>query len=179
MAVTPPSRARRITQPGAPNSAPESKEELRLRILAYLKHHNTMTIASCYDNKAWAAAVFYASDGLELYFLTSPRSRHGSNIRGNATVSAAIHEDYSDWREIQGIQLEGRVEQVRSQQQKTRFWEVYLKKFPFVEEFFQPGALQESLQDRLSGIRLYRLLPAAMFFLDNSRGFGHREQLPL
>ena len=53
----------------------------------------------------WAAAVFYANTGFALYFLSSPTSRHGRNIGGNAKAAATIQEDYSDWREIKGIQL--------------------------------------------------------------------------
>src|SRR3990170_3381121 len=111
--------------------------ELRRSILEYLATHNVMTIASCDKNVPWAAAVFYASDELELYFFSNPKSRHGANMAANAVVSAAIHEDYSDWRAIRGIQLEGRAERLRSVKLQARFWEVYLKKFPFVKQFFQ------------------------------------------
>ena len=126
-----------------------------------------------------AAAVFYASDDLELYFLSNPGSRHGTNMAANARVSVAIHEDYREWKDIRGIQLEGRAELVRSPKRKLLFWQIYRKKFPFVDAFFRPGALYEMVQAKMAGIRIYRVVPQEMFYLDNSRGFGHRERLPL
>ena len=161
----------------------QETERLRLEISAYLQTHNVMTIASCHQNVPWAAAVFYASDGFDLYFLSSPKSRHGTNMAANATVSAAIHEDYRDWREIRGIQLEGRAERLRSLKLQARFWEVYLKKFPFVKQFFsvggQAGSIADILTAKLAGVRLYRIVPHAVYFIDNSKGFGHRDRLDL
>ena len=160
-----------------------NSDHLRRDILDYLQTHNVMTIASCDQNVPWAAAVFYASDELELYFFSNPKSRHGVNMAANAVVSAAIHEDYQDWRAIRGIQLEGRAERLRSLKLQARFWEVYLKKFPFVKQFFhvggQAGGLRDLLQAKVSGIRLYRIVPETVYYIDNSRGFGHRERLEL
>lgn len=160
-------------------TAPTNAAQLRRDILAYLATHNVMTIASCDKNVPWAAAVFYASDEFDLYFFSSPKSRHGMNMAANSAVSAAIHEDYSDWRAIRGIQLEGRAERLRSLKLQTRFWEVYLAKFPFVKQFFQAGSVGDILKTKLSGVRLYRIVPQTVYYIDNSRGFGHREMLDL
>lgn len=170
-------RNARVKVPSSPDT------ELRQSILAYLQTHNVMTIASCHENVPWAAAVFYASDEFDLYFFSNPKSRHGVNMAANAVVSAAIHEDYRDWRAIRGIQLEGRAERLRSLKLQARFWEVYLKKFPFVKQFFsgsgQAGGLRDMLKTKLTGIRLYRIVPPTVYYIDNSRGFGHRERLDL
>src|SRR3990172_10465710 len=95
----------------APEKAPSS---LKTELLDYLATHNVMTIASSNGNVPWAAAVFYANADFVLYFLSNPKSRHGMNIAENSQVSAAIHEDYHDWRKIRGIQLEGRAERLSS-----------------------------------------------------------------
>ena len=155
----------------------ESSQPLRRKILEYLKTHHTMTIASCQGNDPWAAAVFYANDGFELYFFSHPHSRHGLNMTANRRVSAAIHEDYRDWRAVRGIQLEGRAERLRSSARQAKFWNIYRKKFPFVDEFFRPGPLREMLLPKLAGIGLYKIVPATIWYIDNSAGFGHRERL--
>ena len=157
----------------------QETERLRQDILHYLETHNVMTIASCAKDVPWAAAVFYASDGLDLYFFSNPRSRHGVNMAANAEVSAAIHEDYRDWKQIRGIQLEGRAERLRGLKMQAQFWKIYMKKFPFVKQFFREGPLQGAVQRKLAGIRLYRIVPRAVWYLDNSRGFGHREMLEM
>ena len=83
------------------------QDGLREQVQSYLREHHVMTLASHGDEEVWAAAVFYANDGFSIYFLSSPISRHCRNLAGNPRVSAAIHEDYADWREIKGVQLEG------------------------------------------------------------------------
>ena len=158
---------------------PDATIRLRQELLEYLAGHHVMTIASCHGNVPWAAAVFYASDGFDLYFLSNPQSRHGTNIASNAQVSAAIHEDYHSWREIRGIQLEGRAERLTSIKDQAQFWKVYEKKFPFVKEFFRPGSLREMLSTKVTGIRLYRIVPSQVYYIDNSKGFGHREMLEI
>jgi uncharacterized protein YhbP (UPF0306 family) len=164
-------------------SDPAVSNLLRHDILAYLAAHNVMTIASCDQNVPWAAAVFYASDEFDLYFFSKPKSRHGGNMAANSIVSAAIHEDYRDWRAIRGIQLEGRAERLRSLRLQARFWEVYLRKFPFVKEFFPGGGPSGGfvgiLKSKLAGIRLYRIVPRTVYYIDNSQAFGHREMLDL
>ena len=164
-------------------SDPAEASQLRRDLLDYLAAHNVMTIASCDRNVPWAAAVFYASDEFELYFFSNPKSRHGGNMAANSIVSAAIHEDYSDWRAIRGIQLEGRAERLRSLKLQARFWQVYLRKFPFVKQFFpvegEVVGLGGVIKAKLAGVRLYRIVPRTVYYIDNTRGFGHREMLDL
>jgi uncharacterized protein YhbP (UPF0306 family) len=164
------------------NAGARDPAQLRKEILAYLAAHNVMTIASCQKNVPWAAAVFYASDELDLYFFSNPKSRHGMNIGANAAVGVAIHEDYHDWRAIRGIQIEGRAERLRSLRLQSRFWEIYLQKYPFVKQFFgdeAPKRFSGTLKGKLASVRPYRVVPQAVYYIDNSKGFGHRERLEL
>ncbi len=156
-------------------------DALRREIIRYLESRHVMTIASCRKNVPWASAVYYASDGLELYFFSKPTSRHGMNMKENVRVSAAIHEDYSDWKQIQGIQLEGQAARLTSLRQKAQFWKIYEKKFPFIKQFLgqflRPSAMRQAVKAKLEGVRLYRIVPHTLWFIDNSKGFGHREML--
>ena len=45
-----------------------------------------------------------------------------------------------------------------------------------MDEFFRPSLLREIVHPKLIGIRLYRIVPQAVWYLDNRRGFGHREK---
>jgi uncharacterized protein YhbP (UPF0306 family) len=157
----------------------DPSDPLRTELLKYLATHNVMTIASSSENVPWASAVFYASAGFVLYFLSNPSSRHGLNIAQNAQVSAAIHEDYHNWRQIRGIQLEGRAEQLTSARQHAAFWKTYEKKFPFIRELFRSDGLRDALSVKVANIRLYRIVPSQGYYIDNSKGFGHRELLSL
>jgi hypothetical protein len=140
-----------------------------------LEGHNVATLATTGPEGPWAAAVFYANTGFTLYFLSSPTSRHGGNIGDDAEVAATIQEDYSDWREIKGIQLEGRAKRLEGAERaeaEARFG----AKFPrLVSPALVPGAIARAL--RL--VAWYELEPTRVYFVDNSRGFGHRDEIPL
>ena len=147
-------------------------EVLRESVLAYLRTHRVATVATNGSDGPWAAAVFYASDGFDLYFLSSPSSRHCRNLAGSARVAATVQEDYADWREIRGVQLEGTVAELSGADERAAR-AIYSKKFRFVRGAV--GAIAEALKK----VRWYRLTPEKLYFIDNSRGFGHRDEIAL
>jgi uncharacterized protein len=153
-------------------------EDLRQQVLDYLKNHNTMTLATCHGEVPWAATVFFASDGLRLYFFSSPDSRHCQNLAANGRVAVTVQEDYKDWRKIKGIQLEGRVELVDGLGAKAKAMAVYAFKFPEVIKLFTDptkGALHRAFLK----VKFYCVVPEKLFFIDNEQGFGKRQELHL
>ena len=148
-------------------------------ILAYLREHNSATIATCGPDGAWAAAVFYVHDeDLTLFFLTDPATRHGRDMAANGQVAATIQEDYHDWRRIKGIQLVGTAELVTGPLELARAWRLYLAKFPFVKDFLgAPGEFLDAYAGKMGKVRFYRLTPSKMWFSDNERHFGKRDVL--
>ena len=156
-------------------------ETLRDKVLAYLKEHNAMTVATVSEGQPWAAAVFYVHDGdLNLYFLSDPKSRHSQQLKKNPKVSVAVNEDYKDWREIKGIQLEGAAVKVTSPLEKAKALALYLSKFPFVKQFVaSPLAMLSSMAiaGKPFAVEVYRVTPERLFYLDNRTGFSNRVQL--
>jgi uncharacterized protein YhbP (UPF0306 family) len=144
---------------------------VRARALEYLAAHHVMTLATQGDNGAWAAAVFYAHDGFDLYFLSSPRSRHAGQILERPRAAAAIHEHYADWRAIRGIQLEGDAALLTGAEREAAI-ATYKERFPFV-------ASAGELASAFARVAWFRLRPVRLFFIDNSQGFGHRDEVPL
>lgn len=133
-----------------------------------------MTLATSAEDAPWAAGVFYVSHDFAISFVSDPKSRHCANVRRNPAASAAIHENYADWREIRGLQIEGRVEEV-SAAEIPAIMSAYVEKFPFVrglltpEGFFRVGG-------KMIEARFYKLVPSRCVLLDNRKGFGHREE---
>ncbi|MFN2136240.1 MAG: pyridoxamine 5'-phosphate oxidase family protein [Candidatus Promineifilaceae bacterium] len=146
--------------------------ELRERVLAYLAQHRVLTLATCANNGVWAAAVFYASVDLNLYFLSAPHTRHARDMAANPQVAGTIQEDYAQWLAIKGIQLEGTVKRLAGAAQEEAITQ-YLAKYPFIAE--GDGDLVKALER--SG--WYRLTPSRLYFIDNSRGLGHRDELQI
>ena len=143
---------------------------MREKALAYLAAHNVMTLST---GSVWAAAVFYASCEFELYFVSSPKSRHALDIEREARAAAAIHEDYRDWRAIQGIQLAGTVTRLERAERDAAL-SVYKAKFSFLAS---PIAALEPVLAALGKAACYRLTPSELHFIDNAAGFGKRTQV--
>jgi len=148
---------------------------LREKTLAYLSDRNVMTLATIGPQGLWAAAVFYVNDGFTLYFLSAPTSRHSLNIEAQPTVSAAIQEDYKDWREIKGIQLEGEARRIEGAEQAAAIARYGLK-FPIVGNLATAPA---EIVKAMSRIAWYKVTPTRLYFIDNSLGLGHRDEVPL
>ena len=153
-------------------------DELKEQVLSYLRTHNTMTLATCADDLPWAATVFYASEDLRLYFFSAPDSRHCQNLAANSRVAVTIQEDYHDWREIKGIQLEGTVALVDTVIEKAKAMAVYARKYPEVIKLFTNPASGVFYKAFLK-VKFYCVTPEKLFYIDNEQGFGKRQELVL
>jgi uncharacterized protein YhbP (UPF0306 family) len=151
-------------------------DDLKQQILDYMQAHNTMTLATSVGDVPWAATVFYASDDLRLYFFSAPDSRHCQNLAVNARVAVTIQEDYHDWRQIKGIQLEGNVALVDGVLEKTKAMAVYARKYPGVIKLFTDPASGVFYKAFLR-VKFYCVTPQKVFFIDNEQGFGKRQEL--
>jgi uncharacterized protein YhbP (UPF0306 family) len=157
-------------------------EDLRRRVGEFLARRNVMTLATAAGGDLWAASVFFAADGLDLLFFSRPDSRHGRHLAVRPWAAATVEGEYDDWREIQGLQLEGPVERLGADE-LPRALGVYRTKFPWVEGMLH-GALgpgEATVVVEVAGVRtevgFYRLRPRRVVLVDNRRGFGHREEL--
>jgi uncharacterized protein len=141
--------------------------------LEYLATHRVATLATHGPEGPWASAVFYVNDGLDLLFLSSPKSRHIQNIAAVSTAAAAVQEDYSEWREIQGVQLEGLVRTLSGgEAQAAR--EAYAAKFPIAQK---THATPDPIARALERAGWYRLHVRRAYFISNREQFAQREQI--
>jgi len=139
-------------------------------VAAYLAQHHVMTLATQGSDGPWAAAVFYVEDDGDLAFLSSPSSRHCRNLAVEQRCAATIHSEVDDWRNIQGLQLEGRVHELHGDD-CTRVQQRYSVRFPLVRAADAPAAIVHAL----ARVRWYRLCTTRLYFIDNQRGFGQRQ----
>jgi uncharacterized protein YhbP (UPF0306 family) len=144
-------------------------------VAEYLDRHHVMTLATCGPDGPWAAAVFYVNAGHALFFLSSPSSRHCRNLAQDPRCAATIQEDCSDWAQIKGVQLEGRAGEIHGEEE-LRARQRYGDKFPIVGRLATAPA---AIALALAKVRWYRLDVERLYFVDNSRGFGHRDQIDL
>jgi uncharacterized protein YhbP (UPF0306 family) len=151
-------------------------DELKQQVMSYMESHNTMTLNTCQADIPWAATVFYASDGLRLYFFSAPDSRHCQNLSVNPRVAVTIQEDYGDWRKIKGIQLEGKAMAIDSLQDKGKAMVIYARKYPEIMKVFTDPA-SGAFYRAFRKVKFYCVIPERVFYIDNEQGFGKRQEL--
>jgi len=141
----------------------------------YLARHHVLTLATCGPDGPWAAAVFYVHDGGALTFLSSPATRHCRNLAHDARCAATIHDDTGEWSRIKGVQLEGRARELQGDEARLAR-QRYGEKFPLIA---RAASAPAPILQALAKVRWYRIEAQRLYFIDNSRGFGHREQVEL
>lgn len=153
-------------------------EEVRWKVLDYLRDHHVLSLATVGPDGPAAASLFYAcDDALNLYFLSDPASQHCVNLEANPRVAVTVHGDQDDWREIQGAQLWGTAGQVTDPDELRHALVAYTARFPFVGEMMRsPDALSPGLVSRLRAARFYRITPQRVRWIDNTVGFAHKEE---
>lgn len=146
--------------------------DVRQRALAYLQQHHVMTLATVGADGVWAAAVFYANEGVKLYFLSAGHTRHAQSMHLNSKVAATIQENYKDWTAIQGIQLAGTVHRLQGAAMADAI-ALYRRRHPFLVEG------HPEIEQAFTKVNWYCLVPQQLFFIDNSKGLGHRDEIEM
>ena len=173
-----------------------ANDKLKETVLKYLEEHYTMTIATAKGESPWAAAVFYANDGFTLYFLSDPEARHSKSIAENPVVAVTVNEDYHDWREIKGIQMDGKAELVSTEEEMAKATAAYVAKYPFTAVYLKlmaspfPKVVKylDKFLSKLPSVpsfstpfdaRFYKVVPGKVRFIDNEKDFAHPEEFTL
>jgi hypothetical protein len=166
-----------------PSGAPvQMNADLTSRVQDFLARHKTMTLATAgADGAPQAAAVFYAADeAMDLFFLSSPNSRHSLNLARQPRVAATIQADNQAWQSIQGLQIEGTAHVVEGAAGLAHALRVYAVRFDFLRGLLGvENAGPAALRGPLASSRFYILRPAWLRLIDNKLGFGHKEELIL
>jgi len=147
------------------------KAQLIERVAAFLQKRTTLSIATV-DREGWpqAADLFYVSDDrLNLYFVSGEKSRHAMNLGRVSRVAVTVHNDTWDWRDIQGVQIEGEARIITDADERDRAWALFRGKFPFTSEFV----------DQIVRSSFYVVTPKWVRLIDNTLRANHREEFTL
>ena len=150
-----------------------NSESTRRRIKEFLAVHTTLTLATVAETgQPQAAPLFFAeTETLDLIFISEQKARHSQNIARDQRVAATVYTDGQSWQSIQGLQLEGRCEALSSDAAQAAR-DVYLAKYPFIAE-------NKLLTGMLDKVTFYKISPVWVRLIDNTQGFGHKEELRL
>jgi uncharacterized protein len=139
--------------------------------LDYLASQHVMTLATQGEDGVWAAPVFYVHRTFDLYFLSADHTRHVRHLDDKPLAAAAIYEQQHEWAAIRGVQLEGLVTRLAGAERAAAIAR-YLARFPSV-------GTEPALARALPRVSWFRLRPRRLYFVDNSQGLGHRDEVAL
>ena len=160
-------------------SSHEHVKDLIQRIELFLVNHYTISIATAAKEGSWSASVFYVSDQkLNIYFISFDESKHIQGILKNKRVSATINQDVSDWMQIKGLQLQGVAYKVPEQHRKN-ILNAYRQKFDSIHELLDLPKTddEKKIAKQFNSISLFCFEPDWIRLLDNSLGFGSKEEI--
>lgn len=127
------------------------------KIIAFIKEHHVLNLATCIDNSPYIASCFYAynTEHNVFIFASDKQTKHVQQIEINSSVAAAITLETDVIGKIQGLQITGTAGLLKDAGLKK----FYFSKYPFVI---------------IKNTTLWYLEPVFMKLTDNRLGFGKK-----
>lgn len=139
--------------------------DAKQQIIDYLASHLYLNLATVSpDGTPLAHTVGFVPDGATIFFVTDKKSRKARNIGSNPHVAYTVDEDYTDLLRIQGVQMRGRAEIVGDIVLIEKIMKLLLQKYPQMKDMPENP-----------DYAFYKVVPSEGIFIDNTKGFGHRE----
>ena len=151
-------------------------EQFDAAVKSVLDSVPAMTLATSADDHPWAADIYFAANGYQLIFFSSPASRHSLNLVANPSCAATVHPSAATWREIKGLQMEGTAESLTGVEATALALLVYCAKFPFARDLMSNPF---EMGKKALNIKAHVFRPERIHYLDNTVGFGMRFSLRL
>jgi hypothetical protein len=150
--------------------------DLTARIVAFLAKNHVLSLATHGREGPHATNLLYAHDGLALFWVSDPDTRHSREIEADQRVAVTVARDHSDFSDIQGLQLTGTAACIASAEYRAWHLSQLAARYPFVKLLANaPPALQAAY----ARAAVYRFEPSRVVLIDNTKGFGHKETLDL
>ena len=150
--------------------------ELGRQIGSFLAAHHVMSLATSGSSGPQATSLFYACDGLALIWVSEPDTQHSREIEADPRVAATVAPDYSDFAAIRGVKIVGTACRIVAADERMRHVALLEARYPFLAEL-ATGPLK--LRQAYARTAVYRLQPARIILIDNTKGFGHKETLEI
>jgi uncharacterized protein YhbP (UPF0306 family) len=159
----------RTTQKQCRQRAMTKMQKQLALIASLLRDQTTLSLAtSGEDSDPALAPLFYiAGNDLDLYWFSSPASRHSFNLIRSPRVAVAVYRPAAAWREIRGVQMRGLASIVVEPERRAALLKAYSERF----------RLGRVLRAALRISTLYRFQPEFIRYIDNASGFGSRFEL--
>lgn len=134
-----------------------------------------MTLATAGPDP-WAAPVYYALRDHRLCFFSGESSRHVSDALRAGRCAAAVFRDSEDWRDIEGLQMDGQLRSIDDPTDTRETLAQYIDRFPTVRQLFD-GPVEPEAFLSMFRARLYAFTPARAVYTNNREGLGTRVEI--
>lgn len=140
------------------------------RVADFLCGQSTLVLATTTEPELpRATPLFYLpGEALDLYWLSSTRSRHSVNVAEREQASVAVCAPTFAWREIVGVQMVGTVAVIEGDERK-----------PLLKQYSERFHLGTIFSLAMQQSTLYRFQPRWLRYTDNRRHFGYRFEIDL
>ncbi|HBX49625.1 MAG: hypothetical protein A2309_03310 [Bacteroidetes bacterium RIFOXYB2_FULL_35_7] len=110
----------------------ENQFNIDQKIIAFLKKHHVLTLATVDANQPYCCNCFYVydEDKNQFIFVSDNHTRHVNEAVLNNKIAGSVVLETSTVGKIQGIQFTGIMNEVK-ESEKAQIKFHYLKKFPF------------------------------------------------
>ncbi len=146
--------------------------------LRLIQTQKTLVLATA-DPAPWCAPVFYVFQDQSFFFFSSEGSRHINGALASNRCAASIFRDGDDWREIEGLQMDGKLERIQLGSKAVSVFRAYLNKFPAVRESFLDLTHELTRFTQHFRTQLYAFVPEHVFYLNNQTGLDKRREIRL
>ncbi len=151
-----------------------NKAELREAILAELRAHSVLTLATIGETGPHAVSLMYAHDAFDIYWLSDPKTLHSQHLASSPSAAVTIAAQYEDFRKIRGLQMQGKGCRLTDENDAAAGFDLLALRYPFLQQF-SVGKLAQNLD----AAAIYRFQPTRLTLIDNARGFGFKQILEL
>jgi uncharacterized protein YhbP (UPF0306 family) len=153
----------------------DASASLPLRLILTQK---TLVLATA-DPDPWAAPVYYVYQLRRFCFFSASDSRHVTAALASDRCAASVCRDSDNWREIEGLQMDGTLGRIPVGAEALQVFRVYLEKFPAVREFFANAAFDFAQFTQRFRTQLFAFVPQRVFYVNNQAGLGQRREIDL
>lgn len=126
------------------------------KIVAFIRRHHVLTLATSVEGEPYCAACFYAYDKERnrLIFTSDDTTRHAQQMIANAKVAISITLETRVVGKVQGAQICGIAERGDEEDRRN-----YIKRFPYAA---------------VAPLNIWAVVPTFIKLTDNTLGFGKK-----
>ena len=148
-------------------------ENTKRIILNFMNSNTILSLSTSISDSPYICNLFYVcDDDLNIYFLSSNKTRHAQELKDNPKVAVSIYDPKSaPGKSVIGLQAVGKVSEAKGME-LVKMFASYLKLFPATK--IDINMLKQVSFDS----RLFKFKPDIIYFMDKSH-FEKRQEVVL